>query len=47
MQSHEDQISVPGGPIIQTAGPQFREDIIAAADEFLITELHLFRDLAP
>jgi hypothetical protein len=47
MQLHKDQRSVPGGPIIQTAGRQFRENIIAIADEFHITELRLFRDLAP
>ena len=46
MQSQKDQTSVPGRPIIQTAGGQFRENIIAIADEIHITELRLFRDLA-
>ena len=47
MQSQKDQTSVPGRPIIQTAGGQFRENIIAIADEIHIPELRLFRDLAP
>ena len=45
MQSHKDQVSsrTTRNP---DAGRQFRENIIAIADEIHITELRLFRDLA-